>query len=182
MRHLVLGGTRSGKSAHAESLAVGADGEVVYVATAKVDAGDDEMSARIAAHRDRRPGSWSTEETDEVARILSENPSATVLVDDLGGWVTRRMDATLGWTDGGGAIEGEVDALIEAVAAHRGTVVLVSPEVGLGVVPETLAGRVFADVLGTVNRRLAEMCDSAVLVVAGRALPLTAGTSAPSGA
>lgn len=190
MRHLVLGGTRSGKSVFAESLAadlaadVGADvatdvrSNVVYVATARIDSDDEEMSARIATHRDRRPANWSTEETDEVTRVLTENPSATVLVDDLGGWVTRRMDATLGWTDGGDAVAGELDALVTAVAEHSGHVVLVSPEVGLGVVSETLAGRVFADMIGSLNRRLAEVCDSAVLVVAGRALPLDSGAPA----
>ncbi|AVM64968.1 nicotinate-nucleotide--dimethylbenzimidazole phosphoribosyltransferase [Dietzia cinnamea] len=172
MRLLVLGGTRSGKSAHAESVAAATGTDVVYVATARRDPDDAEMTARIAAHRDRRPDEWVTEETDEVTRVLAEHPGSTVLVDDVGGWLTRRMDATLGWTDGGSAVADETDALVAAVAEHPGPVVLVSPEVGLGVVPDTLSGRVFADVIGSLNRRLAQVCDSAVLVVAGRALPL----------
>ena len=181
MRLLVLGGTRSGKSAHAESVAAAAGTEVLYVATARADADDAEMSARIAAHRDRRPTQWTTVETDEVSRVLEENPSATVLVDDLGGWLTRRMDATLGWADGGVAIAPDLDLLVATVAAHTGHVILVSPEVGLGVVPDTLAGRVFGDVIGSLNRRLAEVCDEAVLVVAGRVLPLgVAGAGSPS--
>lgn len=181
MRQLVLGGTRSGKSVHAESLAAATGTDVVYVATARRDSGDEEMSARIAAHRDRRPASWVTVETDEVARVLSEYPASTVLVDDLGGWLTRRMDATLAWTDGGAAVADELDAVVAAVAERAAPVVLVSPEVGLGVVPETLSGRVFADVIGSLNRRLADVCDSAVLIVAGRVLPLSDVTAAPAG-
>jgi nicotinate-nucleotide--dimethylbenzimidazole phosphoribosyltransferase len=146
----------------------------VYVATARRDPGDDEMAARIETHRERRPTRWVTEETEDIVRVLADHPTSTVLVDDLGGWLTRRMDATLGWTDGGAAVAADLDALVTAVAEHSGTLVLVSPEVGLGVVPDTLSGRVFADVIGSLNRRLAGVCDSAVLVVAGRPLPLEA--------
>ncbi|PAY24379.1 nicotinate-nucleotide--dimethylbenzimidazole phosphoribosyltransferase [Dietzia natronolimnaea] len=173
MRMLVLGGTRSGKSAHAESVAAATGAGVVYVATARPDHDDAEMTARITAHRDRRPSDWSTEETDEIARVLAGHPDDTVLVDDLGGWLTRRMDATLGWSDGGAAVAGEVDSLVSAVAAHTGSLILVSPEVGLGVVPDSLSGRLFSDLLGALNRRLADVCDSAVLVVAGRVLTLS---------
>ncbi|WP_291085352.1 nicotinate-nucleotide--dimethylbenzimidazole phosphoribosyltransferase [Dietzia sp. UBA5065] len=180
MRLLVLGGTRSGKSGHAEAVAAATGTDVVYVATARRDPDDDEMARRIAAHTGRRPAEWATEETAEIARVLAEHPAGTVLVDDLGGWLTRRMDATLGWTDGGAAVAGEIDALVSAVADHPGSVILVSPEVGLGVVPDTLAGRVFSDLIGSLNRRLAEVCDSAVLVVAGRALPLEAPVGADS--
>ena len=179
MRLLVLGGTRSGKSAHAESVAAATDDVVVYVATARLDSDDEEMAARIAAHRERRPARWVTEETDDITRVLSEHTTSTVLVDDLGGWLTRRMDATLGWADWGAAVTDELDALVTAVAEHAGSIVLVSPEVGLGVVPDSLSGRVFADVIGSLNRRLAQVCDSAVLVVAGRALPLDAPPPTP---
>ena len=174
MRLLVLGGTRSGKSAHAESVAAAASAEVVYVATAPRDPDDLDMATRIDAHRQRRPEQWTVEETDEITRVLLDNPASTILVDDLGGWVARRMDATLGWADGGASIAPDVDALVSAVADHPATVILVSPEVGMGVVPDTSSGRVFADQIGSLNRRLAEVCDSAVLVVAGRALPLDA--------
>ena len=179
MRQLVLGGTRSGKSVHAESIAASTGSDVVYVATASLDPDDREMSDRIAVHRDRRPSQWTIEETDELARVLREHPEATVLVDDLGGWLTRRMDATLGWTDGGAVVATEVDELIDAIARRTGPLVVVSPEVGLGVVAETSAGRLFADMIGSINRRVAEVCDSAVLVVAGRALPLIEGVAAP---
>ncbi|MBB0969613.1 nicotinate-nucleotide--dimethylbenzimidazole phosphoribosyltransferase [Dietzia aerolata] len=179
MRQLVLGGTRSGKSVHAESIAASTGSDVVYVATASLDPDDREMSDRIAVHRDRRPSQWTIEETDELARVLREHPEATVLVDDLGGWLTRRMDATLGWADGGAVVATEVDELIDAIARRTGPLVVVSPEVGLGVVAETSAGRLFADMIGSINRRVAEVCDSAVLVVAGRALPLIEGVAAP---
>ncbi|WP_407335873.1 nicotinate-nucleotide--dimethylbenzimidazole phosphoribosyltransferase [Dietzia kunjamensis] len=182
MRLLVLGGIRSGKSAHAESVAAATDDDVVYVATARRDPGDDEMAARIETHRERRPTRWVTEETEDIVRVLADHPTSTVLVDDLGGWLTRRMDATLGWTDGGAAVAADLDALVTAVAEHSGTLVLVSPEVGLGVVPDTLSGRVFADVIGSLNRRLAGVCDSAVLVVAGRPLPLEAVPPTAGGA
>jgi nicotinate-nucleotide--dimethylbenzimidazole phosphoribosyltransferase len=155
-------------------VAAATDDDVVYVATARRDPGDDEMAARIETHRERRPTRWVTEETEDIVRVLADHPTSTVLVDDLGGWLTRRMDATLGWTDGGAAVAADLDALVTAVAEHSGTLVLVSPEVGLGVVPDTLSGRVFADVIGSLNRRLAGVCDSAVLVVAGRPLPLEA--------
>ena len=155
-------------------MAAATDDDVVYVATARRDPGDDEMAARIETHRERRPTRWVTEETEDIVRVLADHPTSTVLVDDLGGWLTRRMDATLGWTDGGAAVAADLDALVTAVAEHSGTLVLVSPEVGLGVVPDTLSGRVFADVIGSLNRRLAGVCDSAVLVVAGRPLPLEA--------
>lgn len=180
MRLLVLGGIRSGKSAHAESVAAAGPGDVVYVATAQPDPDDPEMAARIDAHRRRRPDDWRIEETDEITRVLSDHPDATVLVDDLGGWLTRRMDATLGWADEGQSVAGEVDALVTAVSEHPGSVLLVSPEVGLGVVPDTLSGRVFADLIGALNRRLAEVCDESVLVVAGRALPLGSGHVTPT--
>lgn len=162
MRLLVLGGTRSGKSAHAESAAAATGAEVVYVATAPLDPDDHEMAARIDAHRQRRPEQWIVEETEEITRVLIDNPKSTVLVDDLGGWLARRMDATLGWTDGGGSIAGELDALVSAVADHPASVILVSPEVGMGVVPDTLSGRVFADQIGSLNRRLAEICLSLI--------------------
>jgi len=172
MRLLVLGGTRSGKSAHAEQVAGSTGARVVYVATARRDADDTDFEQRIAAHRERRPGAWETVETVELVDVLRENADATVLVDDLGLWLTRRLDMTLGWTSGTADVEADVDRLVEAVRAHAGDVVLVSPEVGLGVVPESRSGRVFADLLGALNRRLAEVCDRAELVVAGRVVEL----------
>ncbi|OLE26378.1 MAG: hypothetical protein AUG44_13110 [Actinobacteria bacterium 13_1_20CM_3_71_11] len=162
---LVLGGIRSGKSEYAESL-VSIAAEVRYVATA-APAGDDdpEWAARLAAHRERRPAAWQTEEVGaepgRLAGLLSEiKPDQTVLVDDLGGWMAALLDR--------GEATDEVRKVAEAVRDCAGRVVVVSPEVGLSVVPATEAGRAFADALGTANRALAEACDAVVLVVAGQ--------------
>jgi hypothetical protein len=87
-----------------------------------------------------------------------------VLVDDVGGWLTAAMDRTGAWT--GGSVSAEIDDLVDALAGFGEELVLVSPEVGMTVVPETAAGRRFADELGTLNQRLAALCDRVVLVVA----------------
>ena len=167
MRVLVLGGIRSGKSGWAEAViaeSVGAEGAVRYLATGPV-ADDDAWAARVSAHRERRPRHWSTVETADVATQLRAD-SAPTLVDDLGGWLTAAMDRAHAWT--GGSVGADVDDLIDAVAAYEADLILVSPEVGLTVVPETVAGRRFADELGVLNQRLADQCDRVVLVVAGQ--------------
>ncbi len=93
--------------------------------------------------------------------------SLPTLVDDVGGWLTAAMDRADAWT--GGSVQADIDDLVDAVAGYEADLVLVSPEVGLTVVPETAAGRRFADELGALNQRLAELCDRVVLVVAGTA-------------
>ena len=92
------------------------------------------------------------------------------LVDDIGGWLTAAMDRAEAWT--GGSVRADIDDLLDAVAGFGAELVLVSPEVGLTVVPETVAGRRFADELGALNQRLAAQCDRVVLVVAGQAIPV----------
>ena len=166
---LVLGGTRSGKSAHAEGL-LRADVPVRYCATARRIPGDAEWDARIAAHVARRPAHWTTvEEPDLVAELARPG---TVMVDDLATWLTGVLDDAQAWTapTTPQQVGGAVDALVGAVADAAATVVLVSAEVGLGVVPETRAGRMFRDELGALNAALAAVCDDVVLLVAG--LPL----------
>lgn len=168
MRTLVLGGIRSGKSQWAETAIAGsvdAGAPVRYVATG-VTGGDDDWSARVFAHRQRRPAHWSTVETTSVAAQLSSDSAMPTLVDDIGGWLTAVMDRRHVWT--GGAVTNDVDELIDAVNRFGAPLVLVSPEVGLTVVPPTTAGRRFADELGTLNQRLAESCDQVVLVLAGQ--------------
>lgn len=168
MRVLVLGGIRSGKSQWAESViaqSVGADDPVRYLATGPV-ADDDAWAARVAAHRARRPGHWSTVETPDVAKQLQTDDDGPTLVDDIGGWLTAAMDRAGAWS--GGSVRNDVADLIAAVAGFESTLVLVSPEVGLTVVPESAAGRRFADELGALNQRLAVLCDRVVLVVAGQ--------------
>jgi adenosylcobinamide kinase / adenosylcobinamide-phosphate guanylyltransferase len=167
-RTLVLGGARSGKSAHAEGLAR-ADEDVTYVATARRDPADTEWQARIAAHIQRRPESWRTMETTDLPPVLAD-VAGTVLVDDLATWLTGVLDDTGAWDGVVTEARKHCDALVEAVARRRGRLVLVSAEVGLGVVPATRPGRLFRDELGALNARLAEVCDEVLLLVAG--LPL----------
>lgn len=173
MRTLVLGGIRSGKSRWAETAVAAADGPVRYLATGAVPSAapqDDEWARRVAAHRGRRPAHWSTVETPDVAGALRTDPVTATLVDDIGGWLTATMDRRDAWT--GGAVTADVDDLLTAVAAVAGPLVLVSPEVGLTVVPATAAGRRFADELGELNQRLADACERVVLVVAGQPVPV----------
>ncbi|SEA08856.1 MULTISPECIES: bifunctional adenosylcobinamide kinase/adenosylcobinamide-phosphate guanylyltransferase [unclassified Mycobacterium] len=170
MRTLVLGGIRSGKSQWAEdwiARTAGPSGSVRYVATGSVD-GDADFAARVSAHRNRRPAHWSTIESADVATTLRAAGAAT-MVDDIGGWLVAAMDRRGAWT--GGSIRADIDELTSAVSAFTAPLALVSPEVGLTVVPATESGRRFADELGSLNQRLAAVCDRVVLVVAGQ--PLT---------
>jgi len=156
---LVLGGARSGKSEVAERIAAAAGGAVTYVATgAAVDA---EMAARIEAHRRRRPAAWATVECGPDLAGALEAAEGTVLVDALGTWVAQFDGAAV-----------DADALCAALAGRGGDTVIVSDEVGLGVHPSTETGRRFRDDLGTLNRRVADVADEVVLVVAGRVLRL----------
>jgi adenosylcobinamide kinase/adenosylcobinamide-phosphate guanylyltransferase len=163
VRTLVLGGIRSGKSRWAE-MAIDTDGPVRYVATGALPQGDPSWAARITAHRQRRPAAWDTVETVDVAAQLRVVPHTATLVDDLGGWLTGVLDRR-GWDDG--SLSDEIDELLFAVEEFSAPLVLVSPEVGLTVVPATASGRRFADELGTLNQRLAQRCERVVLVVAG---------------
>ncbi|WP_233576385.1 bifunctional adenosylcobinamide kinase/adenosylcobinamide-phosphate guanylyltransferase [Saccharopolyspora rhizosphaerae] len=173
MRSLVLGGARSGKSAHAEGL-VPEDAPVTYVATARRDPSDAEWNERIAAHVARRPAAWRTVEAPDPAsprRVLAEAGDGDhVLVDDLATWLTGVLDDAGAWERDRAAlavVAEHCDALVTAVSEGSGHVVLVSAEVGLGVVPETRSGRLFRDELGSLNARLAAVCDEVLLLVAG---------------
>lgn len=170
MRTLVTGGVRSGKSTHAEDLLAGREG-VTYVAPGP-QRDDADWAERVAAHRARRPQSWTTEETADVAAVLAD-ADGDVLVDCLGTWLTAVCDE-LGWgrDDLVDAVGERVAELAAAVREARGDVVVVTNEVGMGIVPDHRSGRVFRDLLGTVNQRVAAECDHVVLVVAGRALHL----------
>ena len=165
-RVLVLGGQSSGKSAWAEQHLTGA---VTYVATAPPRPDDDDWAQRVKAHAVRRPGAWHTVETGDVAGVL-RSAGGQILVDDLGLWLVRVLDAH--WDDRHAARAAFDQALADLLDAWRTTpasVVLVSPEVGSGVVPGTLAGRLFADLLGRANTALAGAADEVVQVVAGQA-------------
>lgn len=165
-RVLVLGGSRSGKSAFAESLLVDR-AEVTYLATSAPAPDDAEWAARVTAHRARRPAGWTTLESTAPSDLLR---SGTVLVDSVTTWVAALMDQTGVWTDDPDAAErltGRCDALVTAWTMTAADVVAVSDEVGLGIVPETRSGRLFRDTLGAVNQRLAGTADQVWFVVAG---------------
>ncbi|SPM32086.1 Adenosyl cobinamide kinase/adenosyl cobinamide phosphate guanylyltransferase, partial [Mycobacterium terramassiliense] len=173
VRTLVLGGIRSGKSRWAEEAIATSlpPGEPVrYLAPAPADGADADWADRVARHRDRRPAHWCTVETGDVAGQLRQSPGTPTLVDDLGGWLTGALDRNDAWADG--SVAAPIEALLAAVGAFGSTLVLVSPEVGLTVVPATASGRRFADELGTLNQRVAELCDRVVLVVAGQPMQI----------
>lgn len=175
MRILVTGGVRSGKSTHAEAL-IG-DEAATYVAAGPMPdtEADPDWTARIAAHRARRPASWTTVETQDLAAAVHE-AAQPVLIDCLGTWLTAVIDAADAWEQDAEMVHTLVStqtaAIVAAVAACEHPVVVVTNEVGLGVVPEHRSGRLFRDLLGTVNQRVASACDEVHLVVAGRVLRL----------
>jgi adenosylcobinamide kinase/adenosylcobinamide-phosphate guanylyltransferase len=176
VRTLVLGGIRSGKSrwaeeAIAESLPPGEP--VRYLASGVSGHADEAWAHRVADHRDRRPAHWSTIETDDIATHLRQAPETPMLVDDLGTWLASTLDCHQAWENGSSAAARQaIDDMLAAVGAFGSTLVLVSPEVGLTVVPATESGRLFADELGSLNQRIAALCDRVVLVVAGQALAI----------
>lgn len=175
-RTLVLGGARSGKSVEAERR-LESFPDVLYVATGGTRGGDTEWAARVALHRDRRPGSWRTTETCDLVPLLAED-GPPLLVDCLSLWLTDAMDSVGAWDDtewasgGEKALRERVRELTDAVRATRRTVVAVSNEVGSGIVPATASGRRYRDELGRLNAAFAGECESVLLVVAGQAVVL----------
>ncbi|MET8695215.1 bifunctional adenosylcobinamide kinase/adenosylcobinamide-phosphate guanylyltransferase [Streptomyces bauhiniae] len=175
-RTLVLGGARSGKSVEAERR-LESFPDVVYAATGGTRAGDREWADRVAAHRERRPGSWRTAETTDLVPLLAED-GPPLLIDCLSLWLTDVMDAVGAWDDaqwadgGEKALRDRVHELTRAVRETPRTVVAVSNEVGSGIVPATPSGRRYRDELGRLNTAFASECEQVVLVVAGQALVL----------
>ena len=160
---LVLGGTRSGKSATAETIARSFDSPVTYVATAIVDPADADHHARITAHRARRPQHWTTVEctnTSDLAHHL-RTVRGVALVDSLGTWVTLHPDLIFDSAD-----------LLDTLEHRPYPTVLVSEEVGLAVHPPTELGRRYIDAMGTLNQQVAKIADRALFVVAGRTIEL----------
>lgn len=161
---LILGGARSGKSRRAEALASQTDLAPLYVATAT--AGDDEMRARIAEHRARRDSRWeSVEEPLALAALLAREsrPDRVILIDCLTLWLTNLM---LGDHDRAAA----ESALLQELRLVRGPVILVSNEVGLGIVPDNSLARAFRDAQGRLNQSVAACADRVEFMAAG--LPL----------
>jgi len=166
---LVLGGVRSGKSRWAQGLAARAE-RVAYVATAQPR--DAEMAEKIRRHREERPRHWQTFEAPlELGRVISEHAAAfdMILVDCLTVFVANLQGATDADPT---SVAQRIDDLLEAVRARSVPVVLVSNEVGCGVVPPYPSGRRFRDALGELNQRVAEIADDVVLLVAGLPLAL----------
>jgi adenosylcobinamide kinase / adenosylcobinamide-phosphate guanylyltransferase len=172
MKVLVTGGVRSGKSRHAEEL-LATEPAVRYVAPGPVR-DDADWRERIAVHRARRPAHWTTVETGDLVEALT-TPDA-VIVDCLGTWLTRLVDDAAMWDaampDLTAYVDEQVDRALDPLSVAGATVVLVTNEVGMGVVPEHRSGRVFRDLLGSVNQRFGAACDEVHLVVAGRVLVL----------
>jgi adenosyl cobinamide kinase/adenosyl cobinamide phosphate guanylyltransferase len=157
MLTLILGGARSGKSTHALSLA---KGRVLFVATA--EALDDEMAARISAHQKERPATWDTlEEPREIARMIRPKGDQydTVVIDCLTLWTANVLEL--------GDPKERVKPLLDAYRSGQADWVVISNEVGLGIVPDNPLARRYRDALGVVNRLMAEAADRVVLLVAG---------------
>ena len=166
---LILGGARSGKSAHAEALCESLSARPVYLATATLAGDDPEMAGRVAAHRARRGGHWRTVEAPlELAAALEAEaaPGRALLVDCLTLWLSNLMLAGRDVPAAGETLAGALGR-----ARLRCPVVLVSSEVGLGIVPGNRLARAFRDHAGRLHQSLAARADRVVLVVAG--LPLT---------
>jgi len=139
--------------------------------------GDPDWAARVAAHRARRPAWWRTAETTDLAGVLAGARGA-LLIDGIGTWLAAAMDECGAWggsADSAGRLAARIAGLVGAWRQTGAYVVAVSDEAGLGVVPETPAGRLFRDELGRLNQLLAAESEEAELVVAGRVVPLTAG-------
>lgn len=166
-RHiLVIGGQRSGKSRFAEELVADSGRRPIYIATAT--AGDDEMAERIAAHRARRGGGWVTvEEPLDLPATLGREAAAdaAVLVDCLTIWLANLMAAERD-------IARETETLVAALSAAAGPVVIVSNEVGAGIIPDKPLPRAYADALGILNQHIAETVGRVVLVTAGQPILL----------
>ena len=168
-RTLVLGGVRSGKSAYAESL-LAAEAAVTYLAAGGIREGDPEWLQRVRLHQARRPSSWRTVETSAVAAQLRD-ADTPVLLDCVGTWLTARIDEHRAWDGVLDAVHTDIDELVTAWRSCPMPAVAVSNEVGSGVVPPTVSGRLFRDLLGVLNTRIAAESDTVVLMVAG--LPLS---------
>ena len=185
----IIGGARSGKSREAELLASGHD-EVTYIATSTARPDDAEWQARVSAHRARRPAHWKTFEGHLA--VVSQLQAATqrdfLIIDCLTLWLTGILDdAAQGanWDDAPRetlvtAALDSTESLCSALTGSAAQVVLVSNEVGMGVIPATPSGRLFADLLGVANSRVAQCCDDSVLMVAGRAVMTYAARSQSS--
>ncbi|AQS59289.1 bifunctional adenosylcobinamide kinase/adenosylcobinamide-phosphate guanylyltransferase [Desulforamulus ferrireducens] len=175
---LVLGGTRSGKSSFAEKLAQGLGDRVLYLATAAVY--DEEMAQRVKEHRRRRPASWVTiEETIDLAKVVEKYAQEyeVILIDCLTLWLTnlllREAQSDMGSVKEAFILQ-EVEKVAELCQNTAANVIIVSNEVGLGIVPDTPMGRQFRDLAGAANQIMARYAKAVYLVIAGLPVELKA--------
>lgn len=168
---LVLGGTRSGKSAVAEALAGSAAPHVVYLATGpdETSPADADLVERVNRHRARRPATWSTVECGpRLVDALAAANDSVVLIDSLGTWLAAHHD-----------FRADVAALIDALARRSAPTVIVSEEVGMSIHAPTALGRAFVDALGLLNQQVATIAAAVGLVVAGRTLWMPGAEAGP---
>lgn len=165
---LLLGGVRSGKSSYAQELAITLGGNVLFIATGEPL--DDEMEHRIDLHKKDRPKNWKTIESSlhpsTVLREHNEN-TGTVLIDCITLLVSNLLGGEINCPDAENRIIDEVHELINAMKASRSNIIIVSNEVGLGLVPDNKLGRMYRDLLGKANQLLAENADEVYFMTAG---------------
>jgi adenosylcobinamide kinase/adenosylcobinamide-phosphate guanylyltransferase len=168
MKHLVLGGVRSGKSAFAQEQVAISGKPVCYVATSQV--WDDDMAARVRLHKDNRPSEWRLiEEPLALAEVLSSlnSPEQAVIVECFTLWLTNLL-----CLEDEVRLQQEKIALLKTVSEFKGDLVLVSSEVGLGIMPMNALARRFADEAGEMNQALAKLTNRVTFVAAGIPMPL----------
>lgn len=167
---LIIGGARSGKSTYAQRLAEATDGPVLFVATA--EAGDGEMASKIARHRAERPAAWHTLEVPRAvaAALAQEPPAPLVLLDCVTLWVSNMLLAEQGWQKA----QAELEALLTWHQASQSHLIVVTNEVGLGIVPADALTRTYREWLGHFNQRLAQRAGRVFWMVAGIAVDIKA--------
>jgi adenosylcobinamide kinase / adenosylcobinamide-phosphate guanylyltransferase len=168
---LIMGGARSGKSSFAQRLAKSVTGKVIFLATAQ--AGDDEMTERIARHKASRPATWQTvEEPLEIASALQREAATTdvVIIDCLTLWLNNLLLKESGASEA--EVLDKVDSLLDVYQRGNAVYIIVSGEVGLGLVPPYPLGRLYRDILGWMNQKVAGRADKVFLMVAGIPLEL----------
>ncbi|KUO75875.1 MAG: adenosylcobinamide kinase/adenosylcobinamide phosphate guanyltransferase [Clostridia bacterium BRH_c25] len=180
---LITGGARSGKSSYAERLARELEGRILYIATSIPF--DEEMKSRVKKHRESRPSQWDTYEGyRSLGSVISEKGSEYkgILLDCVTVMVTNLLLEYPGidydnacyedFTEAENGITKEIEKLLESVSRSEATVIMVTNELGSGIVPESLLGRVFRDIAGRVNQYIAKQCDEVFITVCGLPLKL----------
>ena len=159
---VVTGPTRSGKSMVAERIAASSTAPVTYVATADVT--DDDMAARVDAHRDRRPADWTTVEAGADLADAIDATAGTLLLDSIGTWIAHTWN--------GDTFTPDIDAVVAAVTSRAADTIVVAEQVGWSTHAADAATRRWVDLVGEATRRISESADRVLLVVAGRAVDL----------